>query len=52
MKDVYSLSLSYFDIGFGDVDIRIAASKNVMLEAGDGKLTASDKPAERQTRGR
>jgi hypothetical protein len=32
-KGFAQLSLSYFDIGFGNVDIKIAGSKNVVLES-------------------
>ncbi len=44
-KDQYTLDFSYFDIG--DVDIRISASNNVILEPAEGKLAASDKPGDK-----
>jgi hypothetical protein len=34
------LSFSYFDIGLGDVEIRVSASKNIVLEP----VTSGDKP--------
>jgi len=36
------LGFSYFDIGFGDVEIRVSATNNVMLEP----IASKDKPAE------
>lgn len=43
-KDFATLTLSYFDLGFGDVDIRVSGTKNVVLEPIPSKEKIAEAP--------